>query len=145
MVKHWQMTELSSPVPLPSNRRDNSSKGPLHRIGSFYLAILLLFLTACVHLLHTCTPHWLFSLDPLSPSINGSGCFNDLREAPAGSPCLACLFLHSLSTAKVAVLTLALSWLIIFRNILAYQRFSFTTNAAGPCFIRGPPGGGFVR
>jgi hypothetical protein len=141
MVKQWRKTDMPCSASLPGDRRNGSGKGPLRRIGSFYLAILLLFLTSCIHLLHTCTPQWFCTLNSVSPSISGSGCFTDPRETPAGSPCLACLFLHALSATKVAVLSYALSWLIIFWNLLPYQCLLFSTNEASPCLIRGPPCG----
>jgi len=70
MVKQWRKTDMPCFASLPNDRQDGSGKGPLRRIGSFYLAILLLFLIACIHFFHTCSPHWLFTLDPLSPNIN---------------------------------------------------------------------------
>ena len=139
MIRQWRMTEMSGSASLPSERRYVSRKGLLRPICSFFLATLLFFLTACVNLLHTCTSHWLFTLDPLSPTVNGSGCFTDLRQTPDGSRCLACLFLHALSATKVAILAFALSWLIFLQNILPHWRPSFTTHAASPCLIRAPP------
>ncbi len=139
MIERWLISERAGSASLPSERRYLSRKGLLHAIDSFFLATLLLVLTACVDLLHTCTSHWLFTLDPLSPTVNGSGCYTDLRQAQTSSRCHACLFLHALSATKAAILAFALSWLIFIQTILPHWRPPFTINGASPWLIRAPP------
>lgn len=133
------MADKCSLMPFPCNRPEAGRKGLLYRLASFYLAALLLFLTVCVDLLHTCTPPWLFAHEPLSPSINGGGSFTDLRQTPAGSPCLACFFLHALNATKITLLAFALSWLIFLQKAFPHWHPSSFTNAACPCPIRAPP------
>jgi hypothetical protein len=144
MVKRWQMAEKGDFAPLPIDQPKGGRKGLLRWFASFYLAALLFFLTACVDLLNTCTPPWLFAFNPPSPTVNGSGCYTDGRQAPAGSPGLACLFLHALSATKPTILSFALSWLIFLQNVLPHWRPSFSVDAASPCPIRAPPCGAFA-
>lgn len=132
---------MLSSATLPKGRRGADRKGLPSRIGSLYLAALLFVMTACVELFHTCTPQWLFNLDPLNPSVSGSGCFTDRREVQAASPCLACLLLHALNATKLAILTFALTWLIFLHNFMARQRPSFKADKTGPWLIRAPPWG----
>jgi len=146
MVKQWRKTETPCFAFLADRGRGCRGKGPLHRVISFYLAILLLFLTSCIHLLNTFTPQWFCRINPVVPSISGSGCFSDLRQASVSSPCLAYFFFHALNATKITILAFALSLLIVLCNILLpYQYISFGRDESSACFIRGPPYGAHIR
>jgi len=130
---------MLSSATLPKDRRRGNRKNLLCRIGSFYLAVVLFVLTACVELLHTCTPQWLFPFTLLNPVASGSGCLAKQREAQGASACLACLLLHALNATKAAILSLALSWLIFLHNVVVRQRSSRNAAAAMGFLTRAPP------
>lgn len=127
---------FSSPSKRVAGRRRKNGALWFLRLG---LATLLFFLTAVVHLTHTCTSHQPLPFGPPSPSLGSGERQPGLQQDPVEEPCLACLFLHSLNAAKIASLHLDLSWLRNLQQVSPDHPSLCTRDSACRCFIRAPP------
>jgi hypothetical protein len=120
-----------------------SREGTPGRLLLLGLATLLLFLSAVVHVTHTCSSHRLLPPGPLAQGLTGNGRSADVRQDPADSPCLACLFLHALSATQISLLNFDLSGLSTFQYVPPHQPSLLARDAACLYPIRAPPQSAF--